>query len=62
MVDGAKLDTARDSVNANANRKDRERITTSPRKPTQTPTKEIKKMPTSHYQHWPLKWFFGKGR
>jgi len=40
MVDGAKLDMASASVNVNANRKERERITTSPNKPTWTPTNE----------------------
>ena len=41
MVDGAKLDTARDSVNVNANRKERKEENHYKSKSTRTPTKEI---------------------
>ena len=55
MVDGVKLDTARDSVNINANQKERKREIHYKPKSTQTPTKVIQETQTSHYQYSPLK-------
>ena len=44
MIDGAKLDTARDSVNVKCKpKREKERITTSPNKSTRTPQKRERK-------------------